>query len=269
VSRRPRGIASVWPHARPLVGVVHLLPLPGAPEWSGSMDEVEERATADAVALQSAGFDGVIVENFSDAPFFASTVAPETVAAMGRATAAVRRSVAIPVGVNVLRNDAAAALGVAVAAGASFIRVNVHTGAMWTDQGLVEGRAAETLRRRAALGAEVAILADVHVKHAVPPPGSQIGVSARDCGHRGRAHALVVSGSGTGSATDASDLARVKEAVPDAVVLIGSGLTAESAPTLLRLADGAIVGSAVMEGGRAGGPIDPDRARTLIAAARR
>ncbi len=103
----------------------------------------------------------------------------------------------LPVGVNALRNDARAALAIAVATGAHFIRVNVHTGSMFTDQGLIEGAAADTLRVRAALDTRVAIMADVHVKHASPPAGADIADAASDAWHRGLADALIVSGIGT------------------------------------------------------------------------
>src|SRR5688500_10743558 len=136
---------------RAVFGMVHLLPLPGAPLWGGSMDELIEAATRDAKAIFEGGCDGVVVENFGDRPFFPTRVPPETVAAMARVVAEVGRAVTLQIGVNVLRNDAHSALAIASATGAAFIRVNVHTGAMVTDQGIIEGTAAETLRLRASL----------------------------------------------------------------------------------------------------------------------
>ena len=124
---------------KPIVGMVHLAPLPGSPRWTGSMVDVLERARADAAALIRGGVDGIMVENYLDAPFYPGSVPPETTAAMAVAVAEVVGAVNIPVGVNVLRNDAAAALGVAVAAGARFIRVNVHTGVMLADQARAAG----------------------------------------------------------------------------------------------------------------------------------
>jgi membrane complex biogenesis BtpA family protein len=232
------------------------------------MDAVVERALGDARILSDEGYDGVIVENYADTPFFAGRVPSETVAAMARATAEVVGATTLPVGVNVLRNDARAALAVATATGARFIRVNVHTGSMWTDQGLMEGRAAETLRARQALTADVGVLADVHVKHAVSPAGETIGAAAADAWHRGRADALVVSGTGTGRPTATSDVEAVRAAVPEATVLVGSGAEPETIRSLLDAADGVIVGSAIMRDGTAGTGVDRDRAAALRAAAR-
>ncbi len=265
---RAQGLGHVWPEEKPLIGMVHLLPLPGAPRWSGSVGAVEERAVADARHLAEGGMDGVLVENFLDAPFFGSAVPPETVASMARIVRSVCREAGLPVGVNVLRNDARAALAVAAAAEASFIRVNVHTGIMWTDQGAIQGLAADTLRTRSVIAPGVAIVADVLVKHATAPPGLTLEDAATDTWHRGLADALVVSGSGTGRTTDVTQVTRIHEVVPDAPVLVGSGVGADTVAEVMAVADGAIVGTALTREGRAGSGVSPDRVRRLVEAAR-
>jgi uncharacterized protein len=247
-----------------LVGVVHLLALPGAPRHAGGMEPVLERARRDAAALAGGGADALLVENFGDAPFFAGRVPAETVAAMALALAAVCAAApGLPVGVNVLRNDARSALGLCAGGGASFLRINVHTGAAVTDQGLIEGRAAETLRERARLAPAALILADVHVKHAQPLGGGDLCEAAAEAFERGLADALIVTGQRTGSPPDPADLARVRARLPQAPLLVGSGLTAENAALLLRSADGAIVGTALKEGGRVDAPVDRERVALL------
>ena len=249
-----------WRTDHPVVGMVHLLPLPGAPPWSGDLQAVLRRAREDARILVDGGVDGVLVENFLDAPFHPEGVPPETVAAMTRAVLEVREITGeLPVGVNVLRNDAHAALAVAAATGASFIRVNVHTGTMWTDQGPLVGRAHRTLRQRAALSLTCAVWADVHVKHAAPHPGVTLEESARDAWERGLADALVVSGMRTGEATDPERARAVRAGAPGAEVWVGSGALPESVADLLEVSDGIIVGSALERGGRAGAGVDSQR----------
>lgn len=261
--------ADVFGVERPLVAMVHLPPLPGSPGWTGgAMRDVLQRATEEARTLRDAGFDGLLVENYGDVPFHAERVPPETVAAMTLAVRAVVEAAGLPTGVNVLRNDTAAALAIAAVTGASFIRVNVHTGAMLTDQGWIAGRAHETLRERARLGAAVEILADVLVKHASPPPGLAPADAARDAWSRGLADGLIVSGPATGAVVDLDRIARIRGAVPDAPLWLGSGLSPANLRHLLPLADGAIVGSALRMDGVAGRPLDPDRVRALIEAAR-
>lgn len=256
--------------ARTVIGMVHLLPLPGSPRWAGSMDEVIERALADARTLAEAGADALLVENFGDMPFTAGRVEAVTVAAMSVAAAAVRSSVpALPLGVNVLRNDTRSALAVAVACGASFVRANVLAGAAVTDQGLVHSDAYGLLRDRRHLAAEVAIFADVHSKHAVPLGPADLEHEARDLARRALADGLIVTGRATGEAASQEALARVRAAVPGTPLLVGSGVTAESAAALLKVADALIVGTAVKRDGRVENPVDPVRARRLVEAVRR
>ena len=229
------------------------------------MEAVLERAVADARALREAGLDGVLVENYSDVPFYPDRVPAETVAAMAVCVREVVRAVDLPVGVNVLRNDGLGAVGVAAAAGARFVRINVHTGVMAADQGLLTGRAHETLRLRESLNAQVAIFADVWVKHATPFPGAELEQAAEDTFRRGLADALIVTGSGTGKETDLARVDLVRGAVPEAPILVGSGVTQSSLSEVLAVADGAIVGSSICVDGVAGGGVDPQRARALVA----
>jgi membrane complex biogenesis BtpA family protein len=252
------------PVPRGVVGMVHLPPLPGAHRWAGDLAGVIARAVADARALAEGGVDAILVENYGDAPFHADRVEPVTVAAMTRAVAEVRAVVECPVGVNVLRNDARAALAVAAATGARFIRVNVHVGGMYTDQGWVEGRAAETLRLRRSIAPEVAILADVMVKHASPPAGLHLVEAARDTWERGHADALIITGTATGARTDPARVGAVRSAVPDAPLIIGSGVSPATVADALARADAVIVGSALEADGVAGRPVDRERVLRLM-----
>lgn len=257
-------LTPAWRNTKPVIGMVHLGPLPGSPRWAGSFQQVLDAAIRDTETLAAGGVDGIIVENYGDTPFYPEHVPAVTIAALTAAVLDVRRAVDIPVGVNVLRNDAAAALGIAAATGASFIRVNVHTGAMLTDQGWIAGAAHETMRDRARYGAPIAIYADVFVKHATPPAGLTIEDAARDTWERGQADALIVSGSGTGLPTSVADVERIRKAVPDAFILVGSGVTTQNVTELFRFADGAIVGSALKPDGRADAPVEIERVKQLI-----
>jgi len=255
---------------RTVIGMVHLPSLPGSPRWDGSMARVVASALADARALIEGGADALLVENFGDAPFTPGRVEPATVAAMSVVAAEVRRALpGAPLGVNVLKNDARAALAVAAAVGAEFIRVNVHAGAVLADQGIVQSDAYGTLRDRRLLGVDVAIFADVGGKHAVPLAPVELEQTARDLVHRGLADALVVSRPATGQATPLAEVKRVRSAVPNVPLLIGSGVTAETAAELLSVADGLIVGTSVKRDGDVEQPVDRARVEKLVAAARR
>jgi uncharacterized protein len=247
-----------------LIGVVHLRPLPGAPRWKGDLGAVIESALADAQAYESGGVDALFIENFGDVPFTKDRVGPETLAAMAVIGREVRATVKRPIGFNVLRNDATAGLALCAACGGSFIRVNVHTGAMLTDQGLIEGNAHETLRYRQRICPGVEILADVHVKHAVPLGNATIDNAARDTLERGLADAVIVSGVGTGKAADVAQLERVRRACPHARILLGSGVTAENAANYSASADGFIVGTSLKRGGKVDQPVDARRVAALV-----
>lgn len=252
-----------------LVGMLHLPALPGSPGGNQSLGDIEARLVAEARLLQEVGFHAAFVENFGDVPFFKDRVDAGTIAAMTRLACAVRVAVPeLPLGVNVLRNDARAALAIAAAVGAKFIRVNVHVGATATDQGVIEGRAAETLRARAALGADVEIWADVHVKHGRSLAHASIADEAEDAVRRGLADALVVSGRGTGEATSLDDVRAVAELELGVPFYVGSGVTAETVESLLDVADGVIVGTSIKSDGKTTNPIDRRRAERFIEKAR-
>lgn len=254
------------PGRKLLFGVVHLHPLPGAPRWGGKLQRVVDFAVKDALSYAQGGADAVFIENFGDVPFTKANVAPETVAAMAAAGRAVRAAIELPIGFNVLRNDAHAALALCAACDGAFIRVNVHTGAMLTDQGLIEGNAYKTLRLRRQLCPHALIFADVHVKHAVPLGDWKIGRSARDAVERGLADALIVSGSGTGQATQRADVEAIRAACLEARVLLGSGVSANNIGEYLPLADGFIVGTSLKRNGKVGNPVDAGRVRKLAKA---
>jgi membrane complex biogenesis BtpA family protein len=248
-----------------LIGVVHLRALPGSPRWQEDLEKVITAAVADACAYEHGGAHGLFIENFGDVPFTKAHVGPETVAAMAAAGRAIRAAVKIPIGFNVLRNDARAALALCAACGGSFMRINVHTGAMLTDQGLIEGNAFDTLRYRKDICPSAQIFADVHVKHAVPLGDWTLEDSARDTLERGLADALIISGVGTGLVADLSDVERVRRACPSAKVLLGSGVTVENIREFLPLADGFIVGTSLKRGGKVSNPVDSRRVRALVA----
>lgn len=247
--------------------MVHLPALPGAPDAGLGREALRERAVGDARTLAEGGVDGVLVENYGDAPFVPDDVDDPTVAAMSVLTAAVRRAVDVPVGVNVLRNDARAALSVAEAAGAAFVRANVWTGARLTDQGLLEGRAHEVLRLRRRLGSRVRVFADAAVKHSAPLAPRELAEDVADAVGRGRADAVIVTGPATGRPPEAGSLEAARAAAGGAPVLAGSGVTADTVADVLARADGVVVGSALQRDGVAGRPVDPDRVRRFVEAA--
>lgn len=252
----------------PIIGVVHLLPLPTSPRWGGNLKAVIDRAEREAAALASGGVDGIIVENFFDAPFAQNQVDPAVISAMTVVTQRLMNLVTLPIGLNVLRNDAHSGLAIASCVNAQFIRVNVLTGVMATDQGLIEGQAHQLLRYRRELGSEVKIFADVLVKHARPLSSPNLTVAVQDTIERGLADAVILSGWATGSPPSLEDLELATAASGGTPVFIGSGASWENISTLMQAADGVIVSSSLKRHGRRDQPIDPIRVSRFVEAAR-
>ena len=213
---------------KPVIGVVHLLPLPGSPRYTGDLEAVLLRAEQEATALASGGAHGIIIENFFDTPFTKNRVDTATACAM---TLAVKRIV--------------------------------------TDQGLIEGEAHALHMYRRVLSAQgsVRILADVMVKHASPlGQSSDIAQAAKDTVLRGLADGLIVSGPATGSPPNWDDLNKVRQALPDTPILIGSGASIDNCSALLAIANGIIVATSLKRQGLVENPIDVERVRALVKA---
>jgi uncharacterized protein len=250
-----------------IIGVVHLLPLPGSPRFAGSMDAIVERALQDCAAYHKSGVWAAIVENFGDNPFAADRVPPITVAAMTRVLVELKAEFPeIHFGVNVLRNDAVSALSIATIVGAEFIRVNVHVGAVIADQGVIQGRAYKTLRLKKSLNSDVKIFADVDVKHAAAVGNYDIKLQAADALERGLADAIVISGPRTGKPVDMKQLRELRKEFPEAKIIIGSGANSRNVKELLKSADSVIVGTSVKVGGMTSNPVDANILEEFVAA---
>jgi len=245
---------------KPLIACIHLMPLPGSPCYAGSMREVYDTALAEAAIFARYAVDGLMVENFRDVPFYPHALPAESIAALTAVTREIVRVAQVPVGVNALRNDAQAAMAIATATEADFIRVNVHMGTVVSDQGLLAGASHATLRLRAALRSRVLIFADAGVKHATPLADRGLATETRDLTERGLADAIIVSGDYTGAPTSPEDIAIVRQhtTLP---ILVGYGATPDNLPHLYTQVDGLIVGSYFKEEGKAENLVEEARVK--------
>jgi membrane complex biogenesis BtpA family protein len=256
----------------PLIGNIHVLPLPGTPRDKGAMmAEIVERAVRDALAYRDGGMDGVLVENHGDIPFLRpDEIGPEVIAAMTAVALAVAGATGLPLGINMLANYPMGALAVARASGARFVRVNQFANAYVANEGLLNGEAGRILRYRRQIGAEdVAIFADVHVKH-----GGHAIVGDRSVAEQARdveffdADVAIATGNRTGDSILDEEIAAIREGTT-LPVIGGSGLTAENVSAILPRLDGAIVGSSLKAGGHWSGEVERTRVEALVEAASR
>ena len=253
----------------PVIGMLHAPPLPGSSGYEGSFAATRHAVLRDAEALIEGGVDGLMFENFGDAPFYPDRVPAVTVAAMTSLASDLRWRFDVPLGINVLRNDGRSALAIALACGASLIRVNILCGARVTDQGLLQGIAHDLLRDRANLRAtSIQIWADVDVKHSAALADVSLHDEVRDVIDRGKADAVIVSGFATGQTVDQETLRTVKRVAGVTPVIIGSGATAETIRAMAPHANGVIVGSSLKHDGLAKNPVDVRRVKRFVESAR-
>jgi membrane complex biogenesis BtpA family protein len=261
-------IAALFGVRRALIGMVHVGALPGTPAAREPLDTVVARACDEARAYRDAGYHGIIVENMHDLPYLKGSVGPEITAAMAVITRAVRDATDLTTGVQVLAAANREALAVALAGGASFVRVEGFVFAHVADEGTIEASAGELLRYRRAIGADhVRVFADIKKKHAAHAITADVDIvetarAAEFC----RADGVVVTGAATGREADAGEVGAVAAAV-GVPVLVGSGLTPERVPAFAA-ADGYIVGSSVKRDGDWSQPLDRDRVAAMADAFR-
>jgi membrane complex biogenesis BtpA family protein len=272
VATAPNALLELFGIDKPLIGTIHLDPLPGAPRYEGAaVRDIVRRAVEDATRYVDGGIDGLIVENEGDIPFLKpDEVGHETVAVMSVITAAVVQAVGVPVGVLCLANATPQSIAIAKAAGAQFVRANQWANAYIANEGFIEGSAARSLRYRAAIDArDVRVFADVHVKH-----GSHAIVADRSIAEMTHdteafdADVVIATGQRTGNPTTVEEVKQIS-AVASRPVLVGSGLDARNAESLMSVADGAIVGSAMKEDGVWWNAVSVARTRAIVDAVAR
>ena len=265
-------LARIFGPGRPLIGNLHVAPLPGTPCYQGaSMAEIVDRAIRDAMAYRDGGMDGVIVENHGDVPFLRpDEIGPEIIAAMTAVALAVAAETGLPMGVNLLANHAVGALAIARTSGARFVRVNQWANAYVANEGLLDGDAARALRYRRQIGADdVAIFADVHVKH-----GGHAIIADRSVAEQARdveffdADVAIATGNRTGDSIPEAEVMAIRQGTT-LPVIGGSGLTPENAAMILPWLDGAIVGSSLKAGGHWSGAVERSQVEAVVEAARK
>ena len=261
-------IKSLFGVPRALIGVVHLQALPGTPGSKLDLAAITSIAVEEASLYKDAGFDGVMIENTHDRPYIKGGVGPEITAAMAVIGAEIRRVTSQPLGVQVLAGSNSAALAVALACGASFVRVEGYVFAHIADEGLIEASAGTLLRYRRAIGADhIRIFADVKKKHSAHAITADVDiVETAKAAEFFLVDGVIVSGVSTGQPAEPDEVNSVGREV-SVPTLVGSGITAENIVNY-HYADAFIVGSSIKKDGVWSSPIDLDRARELVRAFR-
>jgi len=247
-----------------ILGVIHLKGLPGSTSNSLQLDEIIKLAQNDIDTLTEGGVHGIIIENFGDAPFVKDNLSKRSLVSFTTVVSKLDIDQKLEIGINVLRNDGLSALAIAEATNADFVRINVLNNIMYTDQGIIEGKAYEISQLRNTLNKNIKIFADVFVKHATPPYSSKIENHAKELLERAGADVVIVSGDGTGEETDMLDLKKIRNTVPEGKLAIGSGLTVENIEEFSKISDIGIIGTDFKVDGVLDNPVELKRVKDIV-----
>ncbi len=247
---------------KPLIGMVHLPPLRESLGFPDKQEALISSVLYDARILLKTGYDAILIENFNDYPYRKYRIEDELILMMALVAERIKKEIKLPLGINILRNACEQALTIAHVIGSSFIRCNVWEGAYVTDQGIIEGVAEAVNQKARNLNSNVLILADIHVKHATPLGHFSMVEAAKNALKRGKADAIVLSGTETGQIVEKSKLISFVNQSGIKPIL-GSGLAADNIETVIPLISGAIVGSSIKETDIYS-PIAEEKARKLV-----
>ena len=257
-------IESTFGSRKPISAMIHLAPLPGSPLYdrAGGMQKIVEDSARDIEALQEGGVDAVMFGNEGDRPYLLKA-SPESLAAMAFAVGALKPLIKVPFGVNYLW-DPVATVGLAVASGARFAR-EIFTGVYDSDMGLWQPDAAAALRLRADCGrADLKLMYNINAEFAAPVGDRPIAARAKSAVFSSLADVILVSGPMTGEAVEAANLKVVKDALPDTPVFANTGVNLGNVGDILKVADGAVIGTHFKVDGNTWNPVDGARVKRFM-----
>ncbi len=246
---------------KPIIGMIHLPPLPGNPRNSLSPEEIVDKALNDARILVENGIHAIMIENFYDSPYPKYTPREETISLMSIITWEIKKKYNKPIGINILRNCGTSALAIAYITNADFIRVNALSQTMVTDQGIIEPIAYKLSIKQKLLGAEVKIMADINVKHAKPLVERELSSVIRETIERGHADAIIITGKTTGTPPTPEEVIEAKKYTGQTPMVIGSGITKDNLHKYIPYADAFIIGSYFKN---KNGKLEPRKIKSLI-----
>jgi membrane complex biogenesis BtpA family protein len=265
--KTPRFTQLFGPRPLTVIGMIHVAALPGTPRHRASLADIVAQALAEANIYRDAGIHALTLENMHDIPYVQQP-GTEVTAAMAVIAREVKRACPdLPLGVQILAGGNRAALAVALAAGADFIRAEAFVFGHVADEGYMDSCAGDLLRYRKAIGAEqIAIFTDIKKKHSAHAITADVDiVQTAQAAEFFLTDGLILTGATTGAAASVEEL-RAVAAVAQTPILIGSGITAENLADYQPHADAVIVGSYVKQGGHWANAPDPARIRALMTA---
>jgi len=237
-----------------IIGMVHLLPLPGSPRYNGDLDAVYDAAIKDLKALEKGGAGAVIIENFGDVPYAAENELINKIA-FATMVARLRNQTSLPVGINYQFNDVETEWAVAYSCDVDFIRCEVFAENRIGPNGLFIAAGPRLMRLKAHYNKDVMILADANVKHTFALAEQPLDFTIESL-IEGGADGVIVTGITTGVNPSVEDVQLVKKHAKDLPVFLGSGINEKNVNEYLPYISGAIVGSSLKKDHIVENPVD-------------
>jgi membrane complex biogenesis BtpA family protein len=252
----------VFGNTKPIIGMVHLKPLPSSPDYAGSIEEIYRAAEADLKALIAGGANAVIIENFGDIPY-----APHNdliaVTAISSIATRLRALTDMPMGINIQFNDYPAEWAVAYCTNMDFIRVECFAESRVGPNGEFRACGPDLMRLKGRFPKDIALLCDVQVKHTFPLVDQPVDFTIESI-VEGGGDALICTGITTGKSPDISDVEEMKRMSDGLPVIVGSGVNARTIRDFMKVADGAIIGSSFKKDGKVLNPIEEKRVAEVM-----
>ncbi len=258
-----KAMERVFGVCKPLIGVVHLLALPGSPSFdrAAGMGPIVEAARHDAQICEQAGVDAVLFCNEGDLPYRV-VVTMEQATAMAAVVGEITTEMDCPIGIDMLW-DPFATLAVGRAVGARFVR-EVFIGVYESDMGQLRPDPGAAFSYRHSIGAdEIAVFTNLTPEFASPLGSRTVADRAQGAQFFG-CEAALISGPRAGAAFRFTDLEEAKAACPDMPVLANTGVRHDTAERILETADGIIVGTSLKIDGKTKNRVDPERAKRMV-----
>jgi membrane complex biogenesis BtpA family protein len=252
---------------KPVIGMVHFLPMPTDPKYDNSvgLKPVIERARREVLSLQNGGIDGILFCNEYSIPYV-ENVRTVTVACMARIIGELLCEIKVPFGVDVAL-DPFKVFDLASATGADFVRETL-SGAYSGNYGLQSIPQGEVERHRYDVGCGNVLTFTTLMHEGVSPlvnrPVEEVAKSIEFAIHPS---AFMVYSVTSGSEIDLSYIKKAKE-VTDVPLFASNGVKAETIASILEVADGCIVGTSIKRDGIFDNEIDESRVRNLMKKAR-
>ena len=236
-----------------VIGMVHLLPLPGNPAYRGDRETIEKWAIEDAHTLIDSGVDAIMVENFNDGPQYSTEIPLSSYSLMLSIVAKIRDFCKLPLGVNIEMNAFEQEWMMAYATHADFTRIEAFVDNRAGSFGFIEAASTPLAQLMKDYPSDTALLTDVRTAETYGCPEVPINELAQNARNHDSS-AVIVTENDHGNHVTVDGVKSMREVMGDFPIIVGAGVHPDNVLDYLKFADGVIVGRGFQKGDR----VDPE-----------